>query len=225
MLKLLIFIFVYILSVIILTIIIPPGIEDKTYMCVVKPSGYCEYPRVWNISFVIGLVFITIIILIIAMVSLVINTDSSAYIMSTAEAWSKILPSERMNFKIPDLMFVEFLLVQPIEAGKKIRYWYKNPQDYNRVHILTLNMMSDYATTSIGIKQKSPLCSWTNKPLSMSSANMILSSRERDLLTKTIALEEELNRKNLISGPVADIYQESLEQKRERLKKQGEING
>lgn len=194
-------------------------------MCVVKPSGYCEYPKVWNIGFIIGVVFITIIILIVAIASFTLNTDSSAYIMSTAEAWSKILPSEKINFKIPNLMFVEFLLIQPLEAGKKVRFWYKNHQDYDRVHILTLNMMSDYATTTTGIKQKSPLCSWTNKPISMSTANMILSSRERDLLSKTIALEDELNRKNLISGPVADIYQESLEQKRERLKKQGEING
>ena len=225
MFKIALIVCVYIVAVIILGLIVPPGIEDKSYNCIVQSDGYCYYPKVWNPAFVGGFFIISLITVVLTGLSLAPSPESAAYVMTLAETWSKIPSSDKALYKIPHLRFAQFVLAQPIDGGKKQRLWYKNPWDNDKINVLTLNMMSDYATTTIGIRQKSPVCSWTDKPFAMNTISGLLSSRERDLISKTIQLEDELNRRNLISGPVADLYQESLEQKRDKMKKQGEMNG
>lgn len=221
--KLLIFVVAYIILLGLLVLIVPPYTEDKTYSCHVNEKGECLYPQIINWNFIILSIILTLMFIIASLI-ITKSDETNAYIMSVPEAISKITKSNRLFYNIPPKhMMIPTGIERNVDGGKKKMIWYINPFDSYKTNILFLNLMSDYATTNVEPKMFDPLINNIRAPMSIVTARQLLISKEKDLASRLARLENELQSRNLYSGPVSDIVKDSVDVEKSRLKKEGVI--
>lgn len=214
----------YLVALIVLVLLVPISIEDKTYQCIFKEDGLCHYPEAYNPLFIAFSIFLSLLFIIIASISIMTN-ENNAYIMSIPEAIKKTSLETKLFINFPPIEYLKPENLRPFEGGKYQMIFYENPFDNHMTHIAMFYMMSDYATTNTEKKRREPLMGWLRTRCSLHTARQLLYTQEKDITSQIAKMEGELQKRGLLDQPFTDVVSSNVENERARMNSPGVADG